>query len=278
MEFMKKQWFIVCLCGGICAALANDLERLPGAVLLPVAANDGDSFRIAVEDREFVIRLYFIDCPEKSAATSADARRVREQTRYFGLPDEARAFHWGREAAAFTRQQLNRPFTVYTAYASALGRSKEGRIYGFVETADGKDLGGLLVQHGYARPQGVRRALPDGTHRDEALEQLNDYQTVAILKRRGIWSETDPDRLVALRAAARLEEADLNTILEAESDRPLNLNTATDEELQTISGVGPVTARRIIGNRPYNTPEDLDAVPRLPETVRERILERAVWP
>jgi competence protein ComEA len=46
---------------------------------------------------------------------------------------------------------------------------------------------------------------------------------------------------------------------------PIRLSTATAEELQTIPGVGPVTAERIIQyreqNGPFRSVEDLDAVP-----------------
>jgi competence protein ComEA len=45
---------------------------------------------------------------------------------------------------------------------------------------------------------------------------------------------------------------------------PIHLNTATEEELETIPGVGPVTAQRIIDfreqNGPFRSVDELDAV------------------
>lgn len=40
----------------------------------------------------------------------------------------------------------------------------------------------------------------------------------------------------------------------------LDLNTASKKELQSIKGVGPVLAQRIIAGRPYRTVDDLRKV------------------
>lgn len=40
-------------------------------------------------------------------------------------------------------------------------------------------------------------------------------------------------------------------------DKPLDLNSATKEQLITLPGVSAVTADRIIAGRPYNAPADL---------------------
>lgn len=37
----------------------------------------------------------------------------------------------------------------------------------------------------------------------------------------------------------------------------ININTASESELDKLPGVGPVTAGKIIASRPYNAPEDL---------------------
>ena len=39
--------------------------------------------------------------------------------------------------------------------------------------------------------------------------------------------------------------------------RPINVNTASEAELEALPGVGPVIARRIIEGRPYRSVEDL---------------------
>jgi len=257
---------------------AAELQQLDGATRINSGGNDGDSFQILHAGKKQIIRLYYVDCPETRATTKADAERVQEQTRYFGLPDTARTFKYGRQAAAFTKQQLAQPFTVHTAFTDARGRSKGGRVYGFVTTADGKDLATLLIQNGFARSFGFRRALPDGTRRDEVTARLDDQETVAMLKRKGIWKDTDPDRLVELRADARLEEAEINALLHPKITGPMNLNTATIEELKSIRGVGEITAQRIIKLRPITRPEELNKIPHCPAATRSNILARTLFP
>lgn len=275
---MLKTFILFVLLIAAIPAPAAELQQLDGATLVKSGFNDGDSFQILHNGKKQTLRLYYVDCPESRATTDADAQRVREQTRYFGLPDTARTFFYGKQATAFTKKQLARPFTVHTSYADARGRSEAGRVYGFVTTAGGQDLATLLIQNGYARSFGVRRALPDGTHRDEATARLNDRETVAMLKRKGLWAETDPDRLVELRAAARLEEAEINALLHPEITGPINLNAATEEELRSIKGVGEATAQRIIELRPLTGPNDLARIPRIPASTRSNILARAIWP
>ncbi len=43
----------------------------------------------------------------------------------------------------------------------------------------------------------------------------------------------------------------------ASANAVVNINTATQAELETLSGIGPVTASKIISDRPYQTAEDL---------------------
>lgn len=45
-----------------------------------------------------------------------------------------------------------------------------------------------------------------------------------------------------------------------EGDLVVNVNTATQDELETIPGVGPTISRQIIAGRPYGRIEDLERV------------------
>jgi competence protein ComEA len=40
----------------------------------------------------------------------------------------------------------------------------------------------------------------------------------------------------------------------------VNVNTATTAELESLPGIGPVIARRIVEGRPYRSVDDLDRV------------------
>jgi len=187
-------------------------RKFTNAKLINNSANDGDSFFVESAGKSFHVRLYFVDCPETSVGFKSDAQRVREQMRYFGLPSAERTIHFGNEAKTFSESILAKPFTVHTAFASALGRSAKGRIYGFITTADGNDLAILLVKNGLARTYGMGRETPDEISRDEMIEKLRDLETSAMLKRIGIWSESNPDQIVELRAKQRSEERELQEL------------------------------------------------------------------
>ena len=104
-------------------------------------------------------------------------------------------------------------------------------------------------------------------------------QTLALLARSGIpLLRTDRDgtvqvesdgrgwRVVGRRIAARgppAEKARPRPKRDAEAatvGRRINVNTATQAELEALPGVGPVIARRIIEGRPYRSVEDLERV------------------
>jgi competence ComEA-like helix-hairpin-helix protein len=252
----------VLMFGGILPSFSADLQMFSNGRLINDPANDGDSFLVEVNGKSFHVRLYFVDCPETLIAFTGDAQRVREQTRYFGLSDAKRTIHFGNEAKTFVDHVLVKPFTVHTALASALGRSSKGRVYGFITTADGNDLASLLVKNGFARTHGIGRKTPDGISHDEMVKRLQDFEISAMLKRVGIWSESDPDRIAGLRSKQRSEDRELqevrDQVTKAKSPQGLvDLNTASEKELQSIKGIGPVLAERIIAGRPYRTVDDL---------------------
>ena len=263
--------------GGILPSFSADLQMFSNGRLINDPANDGDSFLVEANGKSFHVRLYFVDCPETSIAFKSDAQRVREQTRYFGLSDAKRIIHFGNEAKTFVDHVLVKPFTVHTAFASALGRSSKGRVYGFITTADGNDLASLLVKNGFARTYGIGRETPDGISREEMIERLRDFEISAMLKSVGIWSESDPDRIAELRAKQRSEDQELKELQSQVKIAPspqslLDLNTASKKELQSIKGIGPVLAEKIMAGRPYRTVDELLKVkgigPKILENIR----------
>jgi len=165
---------------------AAELETFQNAILNHSASNDGDSFHVTVGGKILLVRLYFVDCPETSAWAKSDARRLSEQMHYFGLPSVVDTVYFGKLATKFTTVALSEPFTLYTAFAGAPGRSSIKRIYGFIETSKGEDLASLLVKNGLARPYGVKRKTPRGIPHDEMAKRLNDLEVAAMLKRNGI--------------------------------------------------------------------------------------------
>ena len=254
------------------AALGQELQKFENCRLAEADWADGDSFPVKLPDgKEIVLRLYYVDCNEVSAATETDQRRVRDQSSYFGIDDHQVTLEFGRRAADEVKKLLAKPFTVHTAFATAPGRSAKPRTYGFITLSDGRDLGEVLVGEGLARSYGVRRNTPGGLNTDAAEAKMDDLELGAAIARRGIWSKTDPQRLIALREDRRAEERELQEAFGTNIGQPLDPNTATVDEIMLLPGVGEVLAERIVEGRPYKSVDDLRRVPGIGEKVFARL-------
>ena len=250
------------------------LEKISSCTMIQANWADGDSFLIQTgTGDQHTIRLYGVDCIEMEVSDDSDARRLRTQRRYFGISEVGGspqtsivlARNYGKLAAAETARALAQPFTIHTSFADARGDAKFKRIYAFVTTADGEDLGEHLVRLGLARAFGVYRETPDGQHFEIYKERLRDLELVASRKESGIWAKTDWDKLPAERLLERTEDAELGLAMDSKKTAPaatanLDLNTAARDELMSIPGVGEVTANRIIQGRPYANFDDLSEV------------------
>lgn len=60
------------------------------------------------------------------------------------------------------------------------------------------------------------------------------------------------------------------------SPGPVNVNTATQAQLETLPGIGPALAQEIIARRPFATVEDLDAVPGIGEAKLEQLRQLVI--
>lgn len=173
---------------GLVAALAaKPFQAIAGCRWKADRWNDGDSFHVVTgdEQREIVARLYFVDTPE---AETAYRDRLDEQAAYFGVTRE-RATEIAHEAAAFTEKRLAAPFTVWTRWRSALGRSALGRVYCLIIDANGEDLNEALVANGLARIYGTRTELYDGRDSRAYLARLTELEAKAKQAGLGGWKK-----------------------------------------------------------------------------------------
>ena len=217
-------------------ARGEDWITLENCRLVPSEANDGDSFHVSVNGKEFIFRLYLVDAPETDAANPA---RLIEQAKYFGI-SVPQVIEMGEAAKEFTQEKLAEPFTVVTRMANAMGRSNTERFYAFVQTKEG-DLGEQLVANGLARIYGRRVTTPGASSSAAERQKLEGLKDEAKRRKVGGWGTSG--------------RTDRNV-----DAGKLDVNTATEKQLRDLPGIGPVMARRIIDARPFRSADDLKKV------------------
>lgn len=147
--------------------------------------NDGDSFRVNCDGREFVLRLYYVDAPETDLTNGV---RVGEQRAYFGVTIED-ILATGEKATERVREILQEPFAVSTRWAVGGGRSAEPRFYALVDVGE-KHLIEVLLAEGLARTKGVVAKLPTGEKPKMYLERLRDIERQTKDQKRGAWAHS----------------------------------------------------------------------------------------
>ena len=272
---------------------SKDWIVLENCRLIVNPANDGDSFHASAGEKEYIFRLYMVDAPETDARTPA---RLIEQAKYFGIT-VPQVIEVGQAAKEFTRAKLSEPFTVFTHMSDAMGDSKIERVYAFVQTKEG-DLGEQLVRNGLARNYGFKGAPPGLKNSRVELEKLQQLEDEARQENIGGWGvnagrlnvhaqKRAPFSIFVAGKTARPRAALLANSPASISAMPaptspiattkpvdtkrshakeapglgrIDVNTATEKELRSVPGIGPVIAARIIAARPFRSADDLKKV------------------
>jgi competence ComEA-like helix-hairpin-helix protein len=260
------------------------MQRFEGCLWVENEWSDGDSFRVRLPDkRELTFRLYGVDCLEiHIQGDDTNARRLRDQRRYFGIADIQIAKTHGETALARVKEKLSRPFTVHSAFADGRGDPRFKRFYAFVTTSDGEDLGSWMVGEGLARAFGVVRETHDGTSAKEYEARLEDLELAAAKRGRGAWADTDWEHLPEERRAARAEARELEIAKgNGGNNKPVDPNTAAMNELDQLPDIGLTTATKIIAEREngrYEKAEDLLRVDGIGEKTLEKFKHLLVFP
>jgi DNA uptake protein ComE-like DNA-binding protein len=255
----------------LCVAIVNvgargDWIVLENCRLIVNPANDGDGFHASAGKEEYVFRLYLVDTPETEGM---EPGRLIEQAKYFEI-SVPQAIEVGEAAKAFTREKLAEPFTVFTRMSGAMGRSKIGRVYAFVQTKEG-DLGEQLVRHGLARIHGAKAIPPGFSNARSELQRLQQLEDEARREKIGGWginvgrlnvrAQNPPAFSLFTLGKGSVSQASPTPVKsEKLTLSRLDINTATEEELKMIPSIGPVMAARIIGARPFRSADDLKQV------------------
>lgn len=185
------------------SSMAGEWDTLTNCRLVENESNDGDSFHVQADGKERIFRLYFVDTPEAEDGGYV-TERVAQQAKEFGISEEE-SVEMGKKATAFTRAVLSRPFKVTTRGQNAMGASRLKREYAFVTTADGEDLGEMLVYRGLARSLGEDAAPPRETVR--ALRDKYDrLEAKARQNRLGAWGGGAATPTIALPDSSKKED------------------------------------------------------------------------
>jgi competence ComEA-like helix-hairpin-helix protein len=257
---------------------SKDWIVLENCRLVPNAANDGDSFHVSVNGKEYIFRLYLVDAPEIDAANPT---RLVEQAKHFGMT-VPQVIEVGERAKAFVGEKLAEPFTVITHMANAMGRSNIERFYAFVQTKNG-DLGEQLIANGLARIHGTSATPPGAGSPAAERQRLEQLEDEAKRRKVGAWgmsgqpsnvANATPQPVASPAAPILLTPAltvpTKNTERAADGGK-LDINTAAEKQLRDLPGIGPVLAQRIIAARPFRSADDLKKVNGIGEKKYEKI-------
>ncbi|OYW75092.1 MAG: hypothetical protein B7Z37_14820 [Verrucomicrobia bacterium 12-59-8] len=159
---------------------------LVNARLVEDAGNDGDSFKIAYEGGEQVLRLYFVDCPEKRQYPLVK-NRLKDQAAYFGGLSISQTVSLGLEAKAFAENLLvGGHYTIQTRWERVYDSA---RAYGLVFFDDGEELSEKLVKAGLCRIHTKGTWMPDGRREFDFEDHLRVLEREARTAQRGAWGK-----------------------------------------------------------------------------------------
>lgn len=278
-------------------AHAEQWDTFVDCALIPRwAGNDGDSFHVLANGKEYIFRLYFVDSPETS---TEHPERVNAQAKFFGTtPGQVLAT--GEAAKHFTLGLLEKPFTVVTRWQDAKGSSSLPRYFAFVVLNDGSDLASLLLENGLARFYGAKASPPAKIKLE--IANYARLQKRARDQKRGAWrgegknSQQDKTDEPSLADDTPATE-DTPSPTPADDGIPIKVPgtleiTVTPNTDFGIPGVKPkpspaqpveqppsaqLTPLPTSGKRKVNlntaTPKELDSLPGIGKILAERIIE-----
>ena len=159
-------------------------EVLENCAFVSNEANDGDSFHVSHNGKEFFFRLYYVDSPESDERLQ---ERIAEQGKVFGLQSDE-ILKAGKKAKKFTADYLSKgKFKVYTKWKDAKGASSVKRYFAFVQKGK-DDYSETLVENGFARVYGASDVTPEGKSVSETYGKLKTLQREARSAHKGAWT------------------------------------------------------------------------------------------
>ena len=281
---------------------------LEGCQLITNPSNDGDSFHVRAKGRHYVFRLYFVDAPETDAEFR---ERVEEQAKYFGVTVEqivkvgkaAQLFTREKLSTPFSvrtckqdalgRSKLERFYVLVQTKEGDLGEQliENGlaRIHGASANPVGlpranvewqklerleraarlEKVGGWGVNYGrmLARSELSKNRIPlDPFDAFFHPERAQREQAMASASP-SAWPFPSPTPVVRSTSTVRINP----TVSPQSQNAKLDINSATQQQLEDIPGIGETLAGRIITARPFKSADDLRNVKGIGATRYEKI-------
>jgi competence protein ComEA len=104
----------------------------------------------------------------------------------------------------------------------------------------------------------------------------SDVSTEAVAKQLNLAAKVTDGQKIYIPFEGEEQQLVLQAAVAGSSTSLININSASASELDTLSGVGPVTAEKIISNRPYASLEELVSKKALGQSVFEKIKESLI--
>ncbi len=296
---MMKKTFAAALLALILpmALAAAEWQTLRDCKLLPSEYNDGDSFHVSSGGKEFIFRLYFVDTPESENSLP---ERVAQQATHFGITPErsieigryakqATAQLLSRPFTVLTKFQdalgrsrlpryyafittsdkedlaevlvgsgLARSFGTATAPPGETSESLRSHYDGLQDSARRKKLGAWGTGGPIKRAETSRPAATTPRLAQSPTPGVDDATTGEILadldplSRRPLMPPSIPSSTPSARPQP--------SAAAAPDSGKISLNSASNAQIQSLPGIGPTLAARIIAARPYNAVEELRGV------------------
>lgn len=257
-------------------------------------ANDGDSFHVSVGGKEHIFRLYFVDAPETDAEFPV---RIKVQARYFGLTEEqtvklgeaAKAFTREKLTRPFVvrtcwqdamgRSRKQRFYAFVQTHNGDLGEQliENGLARRYGATAKPSELSSAPLQWqklagleqkakqekvgGWAMKAGLPLARAKAA---ESEKGIDPFDTFFHPQKGGAAKLPDGASLLnpSETTSPKIESDATDTPAPLTKHRfpatsKLDINNASQAELEDIPGIGPALVRRIMAARPFKTADDL---------------------
>lgn len=232
---------------------------------------DGDSFCVVHNSQRYEFQLYFVDAPE---TTRDRLDLLGEQARFFGLNIEE-TLALGQEAKSYTESFLKGGSRILTRW-ERVGDPSTQPVFYAVAVRRQDYLAEQLIARGLGRLDASEPETSwyDGLEKSAFWGRLQVAERMAKNNRVGLW-HNHPDDLLTFLSPEELP-AGYDSSPHAPYNHPspaarINLNYATERELQRLRGIGPVLAHRIVEGRPYTRVEDLLRVPGITDSTLERL-------